>query len=482
MENTNEGEMTEKENEVVPEKRVDSCETVIVDDVPEEVEKDTTRLNPPATESTEEAGSVLGCDEEKQNECSDDVKESEVVQTSDQVDSSVSAVQEEVSSTGGEEGSSVQPDVSLEQSKEIESVVPVNGGDEVVSVSGPDEVEIQEEKPVVVEEKCESVQEEEHVQEEEISVPEEKCESVQEEESVPEVVQADEKPVSVEEMKADSVSEEVATAPVVEEEKPASIQEEHESVHEEVLPVDNPVHKEPQPAQTLASVQETTVPQPVKEETVSVHEENLQLTQEENPQPTQEKPQPTQEKPQPSQEKPQPSQENPQPTQENPQPTHEENLPEEKPQHTQENPQHTKPSVLPQEEEKPAIPEDLPAEKPLNATDSPLRPERNSNPPQHSRFLVARPPRTIRMNLRDIPSTSHTAGASALPVTPFSLNTSRDTTRLSTSNVVVKLREKKEDATEEGVPKWQEGRVTMLVLNMVDKTGNNVSVQRGSDV
>lgn len=454
MENTNEGEMTEKENEVVPGKRVDSCETVIVDDVPEEVEKDTTRLNPPATESTEEAGSVLGCDEEKQTECSDDVKESEVVQTSDQVDSSVSAVQEEKPSTGGEEGSSVQRDVSLEQSKEIESVVPVNGGDEVVSASGPDEVEIQEEKPVVVEEKCESVQEEEHVQEEEISVPEEKCESVQEEESVPEVVQADEKPVSVEEMKADSVSEEVATAPVVEEEKPASIQEEHESVHEEVLPVDNPVHKEPQPAQTLASVQETTVPQPVKEETVSVHEENLQPTQE-NPQPTQE---------------------------ENPQPTHEENIPEEKSQPTHENPQHTKPSVLPQEEEKPAIPEDLPAEKPLNATDSPLRPERNSNPPQHSRFLVARPPRTIRMNLRDIPSPSHTPGASALPVTPFSLNTSRDTTRLSTSNVVVKLREKKEDATEEGVPKWQEGRVTMLVLNMVDKTGNNVSVQRGSDV
>lgn len=86
------------------------------------------------------------------------------------------------------------------------------------------------------------------------------------------------------------------------------------------------------------------------------------------------------------------------------------------------------------------------------------------------------------MNLRDIPSPSHTAGASALPVTPFSLNTSRDTTRLSTSNVVVKLREKKEDATEEGVPKWQEGRVTMLVLNMVDKTGNNVSVWKGSDV
>ena len=449
MENTNEGEMTEKENEVVLEKRVDSCETVVVDDMPEEVEKGMTRLNPPATESTEEAGSVLGCDEEKQTECSDDVKESEVVQTSDQVDSSVSAVQEEVPSTGGEEGSSVQPDVSLEQSKEIESVVPVNGGDEVVSASGPDEVEIQEEKPVVVEEKCESVQEEEHVQEEEISVPEEKCESVQEEESVPEVVQADEKPVSVEEMKADSVSEEVATAPVVEEEKPASIQEEHESVHEEVLPVDNPapVHEEPQPAQTLASVQETTVPQPVKEETVSVHEENLQPTQEENPQPT-----------------------------------HEENLPEEKPQPTHENPQHTKPSVLPQEEEKPAIPEDLPAEKPLNATDSPLRPERNSNPPQHSRFLVARPPRAIHMNLRDIPSPSHTPGASALPVTPFSLNTSRDTTRLSTSNVVVKLREKKEDATEEGVPKWQEGRVTMLVLNMVDKTGNNVSVQRGSDV
>ena len=446
MENTNEGKMTEKENEVVPGKRVDSCETVIVDDVPEEVEKDTTRLNQPATESNEEAGSVLGYDEEKQNECSDDVKESEVVQTSDQVDSSVSAVQEEKPSTGGEEGSSVQRDVSLEQSKEIESVVPVNGGDEVVSASGPDEVEIQEEKPVVVEEKCESVQEEEHVQEEEISVPEEKCESVQEEESVPEVVQADEKPVSVEEMKADSVSEEVATAPVVEEEKPASIQEEHESVHEEVLPVDNPVHKEPQPAQTLASVQETTVPQPVKEETVSVHEENLQLTQEENPQPSQE------------------------------------NIPEEKPQPTHENPQHTKPSVLPQEEEKPAIPEDLPAEKPLNATDSPLRPERNSNPPQHSRFLVARPPRAIRMNLRDIPSPSHTPGASALPVTPFSLNTSRDTTRLSTSNVVVKLREKKEDATEEGVPKWQEGRVTMLVLNMVDKTGNNVSVQRGSDV
>ena len=459
MENTNEGEMTEKENEVVLEKRMDSCETVIVDDMPEEVEKGMTRLNPPATESTEEAGSVLGCDEEKQTECSDDVKESEVVQTSDQVDSSVSAVQEEVPSTGGEEGSSVQPDVSLEQSKEIESVVPVNGGDEVVSASGPDEVEIQEEKPVVVEEKCESVQEEEHVQEEEISVPEEKCESVQEEESVPEVVQADEKPVSVEEMKADSVSEEVATAPVVEEEKPASIQEEHESVHEEVLPVDNPVHKEPQPAQTLASVQETTVPQPVKEETVSVHEENLQLTQEENPQPSQENI-----------------------PEEKPQPTHEENLPEEKPQHTQENPQHTKPSVLPQEEEKPAIPEDLPAEKPLNATDSPLRPERNSNPPQHSRFLVARPPRAIHMNLRDIPSPSHTAGASALPVTPFSLNTSRDTTRLSTSNVVVKLREKKEDATEKGVPKWQEGRVTMLVLNMVDKTGNNVSVQRGSDV
>ena len=95
---------------------------------------------------------------------------------------------------------------------------------------------------------------------------------------------------------------------------------------------------------------------------------------------------------------------------------------------------------------------------------------------------MARPPRTIRMNLRDIPSPSHTPGASALPVTPFSLNTNRDTTRLSTSNVVVKLREKKEDATEEGVPKWQEGRVTMLVLNMVDKTGNNVSVQRGSDV
>ena len=446
MENTNEGEMTEKENEVVPGKRVDSCETVIVDDMPEEVEKGMTRLNPPITESNEEAGSVLGCDEEKQTECSDDVKESEVVQTSDQVDFSVSAVQGVVPSTGGEEGSSVQPDVSLEQSKEIESVVPVNGGDEVVSASGPDEVEIQEEKPVVVEEKCESVQEEEHVQEEEISVPEEKCESVQEEESVPEVVQADEKPVSVEEMKADSVSEEVATAPVVEEEKPASIQEEHESVHEEVLPVDNPVHKEPQPAQTLASVQETTVPQPVKEETVSVHEENLQLTQEEKPQPSQE------------------------------------NIPEEKPQHTQETPQHTKPSVLPQEEEKPAIPEDLPAEKPLNATDSPLRPERNSNPPQHSRFLVARPPRTIRMNLRDIPSPSHTPGASALPVTPFSLNTSRDTTRLSTSNVVVKLREKKEDATEEGVPKWQEGRVTMLVLNMVDKTGNNVSVWKGSDV
>lgn len=86
------------------------------------------------------------------------------------------------------------------------------------------------------------------------------------------------------------------------------------------------------------------------------------------------------------------------------------------------------------------------------------------------------------MNLRDIPSPSHTPGASALPVTPFSLNTSRDTTRLSTSNVVVKLREKKEDATEEGVPKWQEGRVTMLVLNMVDKTGNNVSVWKGSDV
>ena len=449
MENTNEGEMTEKENEVVLEKRMDSCETVIVDDMPEEVEKGMTRLNPPITESNEEAGSVLGCDEEKQTECSDDVKESEVVQTSDQVDSSVSAVQEEVPSTGGEEGSSVQRDVSLEQSKEIESVVPVNGGDEVVSASGPDEVEIQEEKPVVVEEKCESVQEEEHVQEEEISVPEEKCESVQEEESVPEVVQADEKPVSVEEMKADSVSEEVATAPVVEEEKPASIQEEHESVHEEVLPVDNPapVHEEPQPAQTLASVQETTVPQPVKEETVSVHEENLQLTQEENPQPT-----------------------------------HEENLPEEKSQPTQENPQHTKPSVLPQEEEKPAIPEDLPAEKPLNATDSPLRPERNSNPPQHSRFLVARPPRAIHMNLRDIPSPSHTAGASALPVTPFSLNTNRDTTRLSTSNVVVKPREKKEDATEEGVLKWQEGRVTMLVLNMVDKTGNNVSVWKGSDV
>ena len=445
MENTNEGEMTEKENEVVPGKRVDSCETVIVDDVPEEVEKDTTRLNPPATESTEEPGSALGCDEEKQNECSDDVKESEVVQTSDQVDSSVGAVQEEVPSTDGEEGSSVQPDVSLEQSKEIESVVPVNGGDEVVSASGPDEVEIQEEKSVVQEERCESVQEE-HAQEEEKSVPEEKCESVQEEELAPEVVQADEKPVSVEEMKVDSVSEEVATAPVVEEEKPASIQEEHESVHEEVLPVDNPVHKEPQPAQTLASVQETTVPQPVKEETVSVHEENLQLTQEEKPQPSQE------------------------------------NIPEEKPQPSQENPQHTKPSVLPQEEEKPAIPEDLPAEKPLNATDSPLRPERNSNPPQHSRFLVARPPRTIRMNLRDIPSPSHTPGASALPVTPFSLNTSRDTTRLSTSNVVVKLREKKEDATEEGVSKWQEGRVTMLVLNMVDKTGNNVSVQRGSDV
>ena len=460
MENTNEGEMTEKENEVVLEKRMDSCETVIVDDMPEEVEKGMTRLNPPITESNEEAGSVLGCDEEKQTECSDDVKESEVVQTSDQVDSSVSAVQEEVPSTGGEEGSSVQPDVSLEQSKEIESVVPVNGGDEVVSASGPDEVEIQEEKPVVVEEKCESVQEEEHVQEEEISVPEEKCESVQEEESVPEVVQADEKPVNVEEMKADSVSEEVATAPVVEEEKPASIQEEHESVHKEVLPVDNPVHKEPQPAQTLASVQETTVPQPVKEETVSVHEENLQLTQEENPQPTHEENLP----------------------EENPQPTHEENLPEEKSQPTHENPQHTKPSVLPQEEEKPAIPEDLPAEKPLNATDSPLRPERNPNPPQHSRFLVARPPRTIRMNLRDIPSPSHTPGASALPVTPFSLNTSRVTTRLSTSNVVVKLREKKEDATEEGVPKWQEGRVTMLVLNMVDKTGNNVSVWKGSDV
>ena len=140
MENTNEGEMTEKENEVVLEKRVDSCETVIVDDMPEEVEKGMTRLNPPATESTEEAGSVLGCDEEKQTECSDDVKESEVVQTSDQVDSPVSAVQEEVPSTGGEEGSSVQPDVSLEQSKEIESVVPVNGGDEVVSASGPDEV------------------------------------------------------------------------------------------------------------------------------------------------------------------------------------------------------------------------------------------------------------------------------------------------------------------------------------------------------
>lgn len=86
------------------------------------------------------------------------------------------------------------------------------------------------------------------------------------------------------------------------------------------------------------------------------------------------------------------------------------------------------------------------------------------------------------MNLRDIPSPSHTPGASALPVTPFSLNTNRDTTRLSTSNVVVKLREKKEDATEEGVPKWQEGRVTMLVLNMVDKTGNNVSVWKGSDV
>lgn len=448
MENTNEGEMTEKENEVVPGKRVDSCETVIVDDMPEEVEKGMTRLNPPITESNEEAGSVLGYDEEKQNECSDDVKESEVVQTSDQVDFSVSAVQGVVPSTGGEESSSVQPDVSLEQSKEIESVVPVNGGDEVVSASGPDEVEIQEEKPVVVEEKCESVQEEEHVQEEEISVPEEKCESVQEEESVPEVVQADEKPVSVEEMKADSVSEEVATAPVVEEEKPASIQEEHESVHEEVLPVDNPVpvHEEPQPAQTLASVQETTVPQPVKEETVSVHEENLQLTQEEKPQPSQE------------------------------------NIPEEKPQPTHENPQHTKPSVLPQEEEKPAIPEDLPAEKPLNATDSPLRPERNSNPPQHSRFLVARPPRAFHMNLRDIPSPSHTPGASALPVTPFSLNTNRDTTRLSTSNVVVKLREKKEDATEEGVPKWQEGRVTMLVLNMVDKTGNNVSVWKGSDV
>ena len=449
MENTNEGEMTEKENEVVPGKRVDSCETVIVDDVPEEVEKDTTRLNQPATESNEEAGSVLGYDEEKQNECSDDVKESEVVQTSDQVDSSVSAVQEEKPSTGGEEGSSVQRDVSLEQSKEIESVVPVHEGDEVVSASGPDEVEIQEEKSAVVEEeKCESVVEEGHIQEEEISVPEEKCESVQEEESAPEVVQANEKPVSVEEMKADSVSEEVATAPVVEEEKPASIQEEHESVHEEVLPVDNPVpvHEEPQPAQTLASVQETTVPQPVKEETVSVHEENLQLTQEEKPQPSQE------------------------------------NIPEGKSQPTQENPQHTKPSVLPQEEEKPAIPEDLPAEKPLNTTDSPLRPERNSNPPQHSRFLVARPPRAIHMNLRDIPSPSHTPGASALPVTPFSLNTSRDTTRLSTSNVVVKLREKKEDATEEGVPKWQEGRVTMLVLNMVDKTGNNVSVQRGSDV
>ena len=43
-------------------------------------------------------------------------------------------------------------------------------------------------------------------------------------------------------------------------------------------------------------------------------------------------------------------------------------------------------------------------------------------------------------------------------------------------------KEKKEDATEEGVPKWQEGRVTMLVLNMVDKTGNNVSVWKGSDV
>ena len=458
MENTNEGEMIQKENEVVPGKRVDSCETVIVDDMPEEVKKGMTRLNPPITESNEEAGSVLGCDEEKQTECSDDVKESEVVQTSDQVDSSVGAVQEEVPSTDGEEGSSVQHDVSLEQSKEIESVVPVNGGDEVVSASGPDEVEIQEEKSVVQEERCESVQEE-HAQEEEKSVPEEKCESVQEEELAPEVVQADEKPVSVEEMKADSVSEEVATAPVVEEEKPASIQEEHESVHEEVLPVDNPVHKEPQPAQTLASVQETTVPQPVKEETVSVHEENLQLTQEENPQPSQENL-----------------------PKEKSQPTHEENLPEEKPQPTHENPQHTKPSVLPQEEEKPAIPEDLPAEKPLNATDSPLRPERNSNPPQHSRFLVARPPRAIHMNLRDIPSPSHTPGASALPVTPFSLNTSRDTTRLSTSNVVVKLREKKEDATEEGVPKWQEGRVTMLVLNMVDKTGNNVSVQRGSDV
>ena len=181
MENTNEGEMTEKENEVVPGKRVDSCETVIVDDMPEEVEKGMTRLNPPITESNEEAGSVLGYDEEKQNECSDDVKESEVVQTSDQVDSSVSAVQEEKPSTGGEECSSVQPDVSLEQSKEIESVVPVHEGDEVVSASGPNEVEIQEEKPVVVEEKCESVQEEEHVQEEEISVPEEKCESVQEE-------------------------------------------------------------------------------------------------------------------------------------------------------------------------------------------------------------------------------------------------------------------------------------------------------------
>ena len=481
MENTNEGEMTEKENEVVPGKRVDSCETVIVDDMPEEVEKGMTRLNPPITESNEEAGSVLGCDEEKQNECSDDVKESEVVQTSDQVDSSVGAVQEEVPSTDGEEGSSVQPDVSLEQSKEIESVVPVNGGDEVVSASGPDEVEIQEEKSVVQEERCESVQEE-HAQEEEKSVPEEKCESVQEEELAPEVVQADEKPVSVEEMKADSVSEEVATAPVVEEEKPASVQEEHESVHEEVLPVDNPVpvHEEPQPAQTLASAQETTVPQPAQEETVSVHEENPQPTQE-NPQPTQEEnPQPTHEENLPE-EKPQPTHEENLP-EEKPQPTHEENLPEEKPQYTQENPQHTKPSVLPQEEEKPAIPEDLPAEKPLNATDSPLRPERNSNPPQHSRFLVARPPRTIRMNLRDIPSPSHTPGASALPVTPFSLNTNRDTTRLSTSNVVVKLREKKEDATEEGVPKWQEGRVTMLVLNMVDKTGNNVSVWKGSDV
>lgn len=441
--------MTEKENTVVPEKRVDSCETVIIDDVPEEVEKDMTRLNQPVTESTEEAGSVLGCDEEKQNECSDDAKEPEVApQTSDQVDSSVGAVQEEEPSTGGEDGCSVYPDVSLEQSKEIESVVLVNG-DEIVSASGPDEV-IQEEKSVVVEEKCESVVEEEHVQVEEKPVPEEKYESAQEEESAPEV-QADEKPVSIEEMKSDSVPEEAATASVAEEDKPISIQEEeHESVHEEVHSADNPVAvpEEPQPVQTLASAQETTEPQPVPEETVSAQEENSQSLQE-----------------------------NSQSTQENSQSTQEENLPEEKP-----SPQHTKPSVLPQEEEKPTIPEDLPTEKSLNATDSPLRPERNPNPSQHSRFLVARLPRTIRMNLRDIPSPSHTTGAATLPVTPFSLNTSRDMTRLSTSNVVVKSREKKEDATEENVPKWQEGRVTMLVLNMVDKTGNNVSVRRGDDV